>query len=234
MYALILAGGKGERLKPLTETLPKPMVPLCGKPILWHQIAWLKQAGVTDVVFLVGYHWQTVKEYFGDGSRFNIHAHYAVEEKPLGRGGAIRNGLSLVPESTDSVLVINGDIISAENLSDVLACHEQRKAINTGHLATIMLTPLVSPYGVVDTNAKGEVVAFREKINLPYWINAGVYVFDRSIYQELPDVGDHETDTFPRIAGIGKMVAHKSLAFWRSVDTFKDLSEAENYLRLAS
>ena len=78
MYALILAGGKGERLRPLTDTLPKPMVPVGGKPILWHQVQWLKEAGVTDVVFLAGYRWEAIQDYFGDGQAFGIRAHYSV------------------------------------------------------------------------------------------------------------------------------------------------------------
>ena len=233
MYALILAGGKGERLKPLTDTLPKPMVPLCEKPILWHQVAWLKRGGVTDVVFLVGYRWQVIQEYFGDGSQFGIRAHYGVEDSPLGRGGAIRRGLSLVPEEVESVVVLNGDIITAEDLSAVVGRHQQRKAINPSHLATIMLVPMVNPYGVVDTNAQEDVVGFREKVELPYWINAGVYVLDRRIQPELPELGDHEIDTFPRLAGTGKIAAHKSRAFWRSVDSFNDLREAEEYLGLS-
>ena len=104
MYALILAGGKGERLRPLTDTLPKPMVPVCGKPILLHQIEWLKAAGVTDVVFLAGYLWETIQDYFGDGKGFGIRAHYSVEDAPLGRGGAIRNGFPLVPEEEETVV----------------------------------------------------------------------------------------------------------------------------------
>ena len=233
MYALILAGGKGERLRPLTDTLPKPMVPLCGKPILWHQVAWLKRGGVTDVVFLVGYRWQVIQEYFGDGSQFRIRAHYGVEDSPLGRGGAIRRGFSLVPEEVESVVVLNGDIITAEDLSAVVGRHQQGKTVNPSHLATIMLVPMVSPYGVVDTNAQENVVGFHEKAEVPYWINAGVYILDRRIQPELPELGDHEIGTFPRLAGAGKIAAHKSRAFWRSVDSFKDLREAEEHLGLS-
>ena len=80
MYALILAGGQGERLRPLTDNLPKPMVPVAGRPILAHQVAWLKTAGVTDVVFLAGYRWQAIQDYFGDGQAFGIRAHYSLED----------------------------------------------------------------------------------------------------------------------------------------------------------
>jgi NDP-sugar pyrophosphorylase family protein len=230
MYALILAGGKGERLRPLTDSVPKPMVPVRDKPILLHQIEWLKQVGVTDVVFLVGYRWQTIQDYFKDGSEFGVRAHYSVEDSPLGRGGAIRQGFSQIPEEEDTVLVLNGDIITTEMPSAVLDCYRQKKAADPSQMAAIMVVPMVSPYGLVDTSDQDDVVGFREKVELPYWINAGIYVFDRRIALQLPELGDHETSTFPQLAQAGKISAFKSRAFWRSVDSFKDLREAEEYL----
>jgi len=230
MYALILAGGKGERLRPLTDTLPKPMVPVGKKPILFRQIEWLRQVGVTDVVFLAGYRWQTIKDYFGDGSAFGFRAHYSVEESPLGRGGAIRQGFSQVPEEVEWVMVLNGDIITAETPDRVVDNFRRKKTTEPSHLATIMVVPMVSPYGVVDMGPQDDVVGFREKVELPYWINAGIYVLDRRIAPLLPELGDHETETFPQLAQAGKISALKSRAFWRSVDSFKDLREAEEYL----
>ena len=152
MYALILAGGKGERLRPLTDTLPKPMVPVQGMPILWHQVQWLKAAGVTDVVFLVGYRWEAIQDFFGDGKEFGINAHYSVEDSPLGRGGAIRNGFPLVPEEEDLVVVLNGDVITEEPFDSLAQRHSERKSANPSHLATIMVVPFISPYGLVDMN----------------------------------------------------------------------------------
>ena len=230
MYALILAGGQGERLRPLTDTLPKPMVPICGKPILAHQVAWLKRAGLTDVVFLAGYRWQAIQDYFGDGQDYGIRAHYSVEDTPLGRGGAIRKGIPLVPETEQSVVVLNGDIITFEGLDSILDRHQEKKSANSSHLATIMVVPMVSPYGLVEMNASDDVVGFREKVEMPHWINAGVYVLERRIVLELPETGDHENDTFPRLALSGQISAYKSREFWRSVDSFKDLREAEEYL----
>ncbi len=230
MYALILAGGKGERLRPLTDTLPKPMAPLRGKPILAHQVEWLKEAGVTDVVFLAGYRWESIWDHFGDGQRFGIRAHYSVEETPLGRGGAIRKGLPLVPEAESTVAVLNGDIITEERLEALLDRHLEKKAANPSHLATIMVVPMVSPYGLVDLDGQDGVVGFREKVEMPYWINAGIYILDREIASELPETGDHETGTFPRLASAGQIAALKTQFFWRSVDSFKDLRDAEEYL----
>ena len=228
MYALILAGGRGERLRPLTDALPKPMVPLCDKPILWHQVQWLLQAGVTDIVFLAGYRWQTIQEYFGDGGEFGFHAHYSVEDFPLGRGGAIRQGFSQVPAETESVMVLNGDVITSEDPEKLLALFRQRQSADSSHLASIMVVPMVSPCGLVDLNSEDDVVGFREKVE--HWINAGIYVFDRRIANLLPELGDHETETFPALAKAGQISALRARAFWRSVDSFKDLTEAEEYL----
>ena len=231
MYALILAGGAGERLRPLTDTLPKPMVPVHGKPILAHQVEWLKPAGVTDVVFLAGYRWEAIRDYFGDGAEFGIRVHYSVEDTPLGRGGAIRKGLVLVPETEQSVVATNGDVVTRQGLEPILDCHLEKLKANPDHLATIMVVPMVSPYGLVDVGEGDDVIGFREKVEMPHWINAGVYVLDRRIYSELPEIGDHETETFPGLAREGKISAYKSRAFWRSVDSFKDLREAEEHIK---
>ena len=230
MYALILAGGKGERLRPLTDSLPKPMVPVCGKPILAHQVEWLKAGGVTDVVFLAGYRWESIKDYFGDGKNFGINAHYSIEDSPLGRGGAIKQGFPMVPETEETVAVMNGDTITSETLNNLTARHRERRSANRSHLATIMVVPMVSPFGLVDLDDAGTVTGFREKVEMEHWINAGIYLFERSIAAQLPDLGDHETETFPRLAEAGQLAALRSRCFWRGVDSFKDLQEAEGHL----
>ena len=230
MYALILAGGKGERLRPLTDSLPKPMVPLCGKPILEHQVTWLKAGGVTDVVFLAGYRWEAIKDHFGDGKAFGINAHYSVEDSPLGRGGAIKMGYSKVPETESTVAVLNGDVITEETLDNLSARHRERRSANESHMATILVVPMVSPYGLVDMDESDTVTGFREKVEMDHWINGGIYLFERTIVAELPDIGDHETETFPRLAQAGQLAAFRSRSFWHSVDSLKDLREAEEYV----
>ena len=227
MYALILAGGKGERLRPLTDTLPKPMVPVCGKPILEHQVEWLKMGGVTDVVFLSGYRADAIEDHFRDGKDFGINAYYSVEDSPLGRGGAIKAGFPNIPSNEDTVAVLNGDVITEEPLDRLTAVHRERKSDNSSHMATIMVVPMVSPYGLVDIDPSDMIIGFREKVEMEHWINAGVYLFERSIVDELPDLGDHETSTFPRLADVGQLAAVRSRKFWQSVDSFKDLREAE-------
>ena len=206
------------------------MVPLCGKPILWHQIHWLKQAKVTDIVFLTGVRSEAISEFFGDGSSYGFRAHYSVEETPLGRGGAIRKGMALVPEGQDWVVVTNGDIITAENPEAILERFRRSWQADPGHQATILVVPLRSPYGLVQVNGRDYVEEFQEKVELPYWINGGIYVFSRGIEGRLPELGDHEESTFPALAAEGKLAALRSRAFWRSIDSFKDLEEAEGYL----
>lgn len=230
MYALILAGGKGERLRPLTDTVPKPMINLCGRPILWHQVRWLREAGVTDVVFLVGHLADAVRDYFGDGSDYGVRAHYSREDTPLGRGGALRQGLASLPRNDSPVIATNGDVITDASLADLIADYDARRRLNPSHCATLLTVPMTSPYGIVDTGADGIVDQFREKAVLPYAINGGVYVLHPGIRDLLPELGDHETTTFPALAAAGRMSAVSTDAFWRSVDSPKDLREAEEHL----
>ena len=126
--------------------------------------------------------------------------------------------------------MLNGDIITDEALKNLSAFHEDRRSANQSHLATIMVVPMVSPYGLVDMDDAGTVTGFREKVEMEHWINAGIYLFDRGIADELPDLGDHETETLPRLAKAGRLAALRSRSFWRSVDSFKDLNEAEEHV----
>ena len=189
---------------------------------------------MTDIVFLAGYLSETIREFFGDGSTYDFRAHYSIEETPLGRGGAIRKGLGLVPEGEKYVIVTNGDIVTAEYPVVILDKFLQKQKVDPDHLATIMVVPFTSPFGLVDVNSQDNVEGFREKVELPYWVNGGVYVFSREIEARLPELGDHETSTFPALAAEGKLAALRSRAFWRSVDSFKDLQQAEDYLKGAT
>lgn len=227
MYALCIAGGRGERLKPLTDSLPKPMVPLNGRPLISYQVEWLASQGVTDVVFLCGWMGERVKEHFGSG-RYGVRAHYSFEETPLGRGGAVRKGLGLVPKSEGLVIVCNGDNITDQPIDDLISMHRKKKAV-----VTMMLVPYPSQYGVVQVEDDGTVTEFIEKGRLPFWINAGVYVFDRAIEPLLPEVGDHETTTFQELLKRRQVAAVRSRALWMTVDSPKDLREVEERLRAA-
>ena len=221
-YALIIAGGRGERLRPLTDNLPKPMIPLNGRPMVSYQVEWMKSQGITDVVFLCGYLGETIRDYFGDGENFGVAAHYSFEDTPLGRGGAVRKGMTQIPEDAGTVLVTNGDNVTDQDLAEMRSLHERSNA-----LATIMLTPYMSQYGTVETEEDGTVLQFVEKGRLPLWINAGVYLFDRSLEARLPEIGDHETTTFPELVGERRMSAVRSEATWLTVDSQKDIAACE-------
>ena len=230
MYALVLAGGKGERLRPLTDTVPKPMAPVAGRPILEYQIDWLKDAGVENVVFLVGYRWESIRSHFGDGSRYGVTISYSVESSPLGRGGAIKQGFPLAADDDGPVVVTNGDVITRQPLAEVIDFHRASPARNNGPCATLLAVPMVSPYGIVDMDDAGGVVGFREKVELPHWINGGVYVMDREVLAEFPELGDHEVETFPQMAESGRIAAFRTRSYWTSIDSFKDLREAEAFV----
>ncbi len=225
MWALTIAGGRGERLRPLTDGICKPMVPVNGAPLLQHQAHWLCENGVTDIVFLTGYRAKQVEEHFGDGSRFGFRAHYSPEDQPLGRGGAVKQGMGLVPRDVEDVIVINGDVLSDQSLAPLI---RQRREHGAG--AAITLIPYVSSFGVVLVSDDGVVTSFAEKTELPFWINGGIYVFERGIEDQLPDIGDHETTTFLQLVSQERIRAIKSSANWISVDSHKDLREAQEMM----
>jgi NDP-sugar pyrophosphorylase family protein len=220
MKAILLAGGKGERLRPYTNDRPKGMVEILGIPILGYQMQWLKTSGVKEVYISCGYLHEVIEDYFGDGGRWGMKISYVIEDEPLGRGGGIKKAMKAIPEPYSEVIAANGDVITMADLQAMMAAHTRR-----GMLASILLTPFYSPYGIVDISEDDKVLGFREKPELPYWINAGVYVLSREVLDLLPDKGDHEDTTFPYLSSQGKFAAFRSRAFWRGVDTVKDLSE---------
>ncbi len=223
--AIILAGGKGERLRPYTNDRPKVMVEVAGKPILAWQIKWLKSFGITKFVLTVSYKYEVVKEYFGDGSKFGIEIDYSIEDTPLGRGGGIKKAFkSKLVEGEEDVVVCNGDIITKLDLSKMIEEHLNQKA-----LVSLLLVPYLSRWGVVKIDEQNHVIGFEEKPKLPYWINGGIYIFNKEVEPMLPDIGDHEKETFPKIPK-EKFLGFKEEGFWRAVDVVKDKSEAEEFL----
>jgi NDP-sugar pyrophosphorylase family protein len=225
MFALVLAGGKGERLRPLTADRPKPMVLLNDKPILQHHLEWLAGNGVTDVVLLCGYKHEAIEQHFGDGHALGLRVLYSIEDTPLGRGGAFRRGFQQVPATERTVVGTNGDNIVEQSLAPLLRRHRRADAV-----ATVMLAPLRSPFGVVRLTRGSRILGFEEKPLLPYWVNAGVYALERDFFTMLPEIGDHETTVFPELASQGKLFGFKSNAYWKPIDTVKDVNEAASHL----
>lgn len=224
MRAIILAGGKGERLRPLTNDRPKGMVEVARRPILGYQIAWLRRYGVTDVTISCGYLAGVIEHHFGDGRAFGVRISYAIEEEPLGRGGGFRLAMGDDPGS-EPIIGTNGDIVTNLDLAAVVRRHQA-----AGVIATDVLVPLQSPYGIADLDERGRISGFREKPMLPYWLNGGIYVFEPQIRGLLPEVGDHEDTTFPRLAQEGQLLGYRTRAYWRPADTVKDVTELDRDL----
>jgi NDP-sugar pyrophosphorylase family protein len=205
------------------------MVLVAGKPIVDHQLEWLQKGGITDVIFLCGHKAEVLQAHVDDGSRFGVRVQYSIERERLGRGGALKLGFPLVPADEQFVVACNSDILTDQPITELVAFHQSKQAV-----ATVMLSPLRSPYGIVDVAEDGRIESFREKPVLPHWLNAGVYVLSREFFALLPDKGDHETTAFPALAAQFKLFGLKSKAYWRAVDTIKDISEAEAELAAAA
>ncbi len=222
MQAVILAGGFGKRLAPLTSEVPKPLLPVGGKPILVRQIEWLRRFGVTDVVLAVGYLRHKIFEALGDGRRLGVRIFYSVEEEPLGTGGAVKNA---EPFITDEVfIVLNGDVLTNLDLNKLVETLGDADG-------AIALVPLRSPYGIVEFDKDGYITRFREKPLLEgFYINAGVYALRRKVLSELPDRGNIEETLFPRLAQQRRLkaVVYRDV-FWKSVDSLKDLEEVDRF-----
>jgi len=227
MKAVILAGGYGKRLRPLTTEKPKPLIEIAKKPILAIQFEWLKNHGINEVILCVGFLKEKIIEYVGNGRRFGMRVGYAVEEEPLGTGGALLNS-ELLLKGEERFVVLNGDVITDLDISRLLVDRLDKP------VGTIALVPLRSTYGVVMINDKGEITEFKEKpILKDFWINAGVYCLNHTIFKYLPDKGDIEATTFPKLAKEKKLGAVKyTTCFWRAIDVQKDIEEAEKDLSI--
>lgn len=219
-----MAGGYGKRLRPLTAEKPKPLIEIAKKPILAIQFEWLKNHGINEVILCVGFLKEKIIEYVGNGRRFGIKVGYAVEEDPLGTGGALLNS-ELLLKGEDRFIVLNGDVITDLDLSRLVSHLDK-------FIGTIALVPLRSPYGVIMTNDKDGITEFKEKpILKDFWMNAGVYCLSHDIFDYLPEKGDMEATTFPKLAKEEKLRAVKySTCFWRAIDVQKDIEEAERDL----
>src|ERR687889_933587 len=199
MQALILAGGKGTRLRPLTVYTPKPIVPICNRPFLLYQIDTLRRAGIHDITLSLSYQPLKIEQQLGDGSDFGVKINYTVEPQPMGTAGAYKFAAELIREPT---VVLNGDIVTDLDLKSVIRQHNERKAV-----ATIVLAPVENPsaYGLVETETDGRVRRFSEKPKEDEiscnTINAGTYVLDPSVLDLIP-AGEHysfEYGVFPEL-----------------------------------
>jgi len=222
LEAIMLVGGKGTRLRPLTLSAPKPLLPTAGVPFLTHQLARAAACGITHVVLATSYRAEMFTEAFGDGSALGLSIEYVCETSPLGTGGGIRNAAARLRGGPDDpIVILNGDILSAHDLSAQVDLHRKRDAAVTLHLVEV---DDPSRYGCVPTDAAGRVTAFLEKTPNPVTnrINAGCYVFRRSVIDEIPAgrVVSVEHETFPGLISADEVVMgyHES-AYWLDVGT---------------
>jgi len=222
LEAILLVGGQGTRLRPLTLGTPKPLLPTAGVPFLAHQLARAHAFGVRRIVFATSYKASMFEPVFGDGAAFGLSLEYMTEETPLGTGGAIRNAAQALSSGpSDPVLVLNGDILSGHDIGDQVRTHLARQAAVTLHL-----TEVEDPtrFGCVPTDDTGRVTAFLEKTPHPVTnrINAGCYVFTRSVIDQIPhdEVVSVERETFPGLIESGEMVlGYADRTYWLDVGT---------------
>lgn len=234
MKAVILVGGKGTRLRPLTNNRTKAMVPVLNKPFLEHALRYLKQHGIDEVILAMGYLPDAIQEYFGDGADIGVKLTYSVEDIPLGTAGAVKNAEQFLD---DTFVVLNGDIITEINLAAMLKRHlEIRPRVS------IALTRVDNPtlYGVVETNEAGMVRRFIEK---PSWdrvtshmINAGIYIIEPEVLQRVPPSTPFmfEHGVFPSLLENGEPVlSYPSDAYWIDIGTPEKYLKVHHDLLLA-
>lgn len=222
--AVILAGGNATRLRPYTDDRPKPLVEVAGKTIFQRQVEWLAAGGVEHVVVACGY-LADVFEKFVETTPLPLTARVVREETQLGRGGGLKFGASALPYPDESWLGLNGDVLTDAPVAELVARHTA-----AGAAATIAVAQYRCPYGVINIGDGDAISEFVEAPLLPYWINAGIYVFDPATTALLPDVGDHEDSTFPELARENRLFAYRITSSWRGIDTVKDLHEAAKAL----
>ena len=215
MKAIILAGGRGKRLRPITDYVPKPLIPIKNIPIIEWQIKYLKKFGISEVIICSGYKTEMIENYLNN-KKLGVKIIFSVETKPLGTGGAIKKAGKIIKEK--SFLVINGDVITNIDLKKLL------KKENT--IAAIQLK---TKFGILQTN-EDKIIKFDEKKEIPdLWMNAGIYHLNREIIKKLPDVGDIEKTLFPNLAQKEKLFTIKFRnTKWYSIDSFKDMEESSS------
>ena len=207
MQAILLCGGMGTRLRSVVSDRPKPMADICGKPFLQYLLEMLRDKGITEVIFALGYMGEMIEEYFQDGSAFGLKIAYSYEEEPLGTGGAIRNALPKIME--EEVLVLNADTYFPMDYQGLYHFHQE----NDGDFSLATRgVPDISRYGAVRRDAAGRILAWNEKLEdggqpLAGEINGGIYVMKKSLIAEIPEGKQSlEQDCIPKWLSEGKRI----------------------------
>jgi NDP-sugar pyrophosphorylase family protein len=222
MEAIVLAGGKAERLGDATGGLPKSLVTVGGRPLLAWQLGRLARAGVERVIVsCLGGQEGAFLDGLGDAG---VEVVCAGEPERLGRGGGIRFAAGFRKESGD-VLAMNGDELVDVDFTALLETHRA-----TGAAATVTVAQPPSQFGQVDLRDDDVVTGFHEVSRVPYWVNCGIYVLGEEALARFPEKGDHETTAFPELAGEGKLRAFRHTGLWLTVNTPKELRRADDYV----
>jgi len=222
MEAIVLAGGKAERLGDAAGGLPKSLVPVGGRPLLAWQIGRLAQAGVRRVIVsCFGGDEQVFHDRLGD---LDVELVCAGEPERLGRGGGIRYA-SAMRDETGDVLAMNGDELVDVDFPALLERHR-----STGAAATVTVAQPPSQFGQVELTDDDVVTGFHEVSRVPYWVNCGIYVLSEEALARFPEQGDHETTAFPELAADGKLRAFRHTGVWLTVNTPKELRRADEYV----
>lgn len=223
---MVLVGGLGTRLRPLTYVVPKPMLPIAGKPLLEHTLHYLKEHAITDVVLCVAYLKRQIMDYFKDGTNLGVTIRYAESDVPLGTAGQLRTAADMIQ---GTFLAMNGDIVTSLNLTKLIEFHAKNKGI--GSIA-LKKYEVKIPYGYVEVSQPNDVVArFREKPSLSYLANAGIYVFEHRIFDYIPPnkVASLETEVFPTlISGGERLHGYYEDAFWADIGDLQDYEKADS------
>ena len=214
MKVILLSGGFGKRLKPLTDYLPKPMIPICNYPIIEWQIRYFKKFGIKNIIVCVGYRADQVVKYL-EGKNLGVKLEYSIEKEPLGTAGAIKKASRYMDD--DDFFVANGDVLTNLDLNKLKK-----------HPNSVAVIPLRTSFGIVHLTGP-KVERFEEKPEMSnYWMNAGIYYLKKEILKHLPDRGNLESTTFPIMAKNDKLNAIKyDRVFWKSIDSYKDMEECE-------
>ena len=219
MKAVILAGGLGTRLRPLTNKKPKPMLPLGKKPLLEHLIKWIKKNGVKDIVLCVSYLHETIEKYFEDGSKFGVKIEYAISSKPLATAGQLKTAEKFID---DTFVCVYGDTILDFNLKNMIIQHKEKKSFITMSLYEYKTN---IRYGVIDTKNNGKVSAWNEKPEIKAKVNIGCYVMEPAILSFIPKNRSFGMDTVVKKA-ISK---RKDVNSFLSKKGFVDIGDKETY-----
>lgn len=213
MQAIILAGGRGKRLRPITDYVPKPLVPLNNIPIIEWQILYLKKFGIKEIIICTGYKTEMIENFLSIKNNLGVKIKYSIEHTPLGTGGAIKQAGSSIKD--DSFFVLNGDTITDIDLKQF--------AKKSNSIASIELK---TKFGVIEIDGD-KVTTFKEKKEISnVWMNAGIYHLQKEVLKDLPKKGDIEKTVFPDYAKKGKLTTVKFKdVMWYSIDSFKDIEE---------